>query len=198
MKKINSTKTILLTISLLILGIGFIMSDGYIEILILGILGIVSLFLLNIQATNIVELSEDNPKVKTFRFLNIFNISIVILCFIFALSSPNNQLSITENNKNLVICFMSVFMMFFGNLSPKIPFNRYLGLRLPWTIRDEETWKIAHKLVGYLSFPIATIMFIASFFFNGDIVGIIGILTWIIVPSIYSFIFYSKKLKGLN
>ncbi|CEJ75527.1 sdpI/YhfL family protein [[Clostridium] sordellii ATCC 9714] len=198
MKKINSTKTILLTISLLILGIGFIMSDGYIEILILGILGIVSLFLLNIQATNIVELSEDNPKVKTFRFLNMFNISIVILCFIFALSLPNNQLSITEYNKNLVICLMSVFMMFFGNLSPKIPFNRYLGLRLPWTIRDKETWKIAHKLVGYLSFPIATIMFIASFFFNGEIVGIIGILTWIIIPSIYSFIFYSKKLKGLN
>ena len=198
MKKINSTKTILLTISLLILGIGFIMSDGYIEILILGILGIVSLFLLNIQATNIVELSEDNPKVKTFRFLNMFNISIVILCFIFALSLPNNQLSITEYNKNLVICLMSVCMMFFGNLSPKIPFNRYLGLRLPWTIRDEETWKIAHKLVGYLSFPIATIMFIASFSFNGEIVGIIGILTWIIIPSIYSFIFYSKKLKGLN
>lgn len=198
MKKINSTKTILLTISLLILGIGFIMSDGYIEILILGILGIVSLFLLNIQATNIVELSEDNPKVKTFRFLNMFNISIIILCFIFALSLPNNQLSITEYNKNLVICLISVFMMFFGNLSPKIPFNRYLGLRLPWTIRDEETWKIAHKSVGYLSFPIATIMFFASFFFNGEFVGITGILIWIIIPSIYSFIFYYKKLKGLN
>lgn len=90
-------------------------------------------------------------------------------------------------------------MMVFGNLSPKIPFNRYFVLRLPWTIRDEQTWRIAHKIVGYLSFPIALIMLVSSFFFYSDIVvGSIGILTWVIVPSICSFIFYYKKLKGLN
>lgn len=88
--------------------------------------------------------------------------------------------------------------MFFGNLSPKIPFNRYLGLRLPWTIRDEETWKVAHRLVGYSSFPIAIVMFIMSFFIDGNTVGIVGVLTWVIIPGIYSYIFYYKKLKGLN
>ena len=198
MRKNDFTRILLLIISISMFVIGFVMSDMNIEILILGILGIVSLVILDRQATKIVELSEGNPKVKTFRILNMFTLFIVILCFIFTLSSPDNQISITEDNKTLIIGLMSVCMMFFGNLSPKIPFNRYLGLRLPWTIRDEETWKVAHRLVGYSSFPIAIIMFIMSFFIDGNIVGMVGFLTWVMIPSIYSFIFYYKKLKGLN
>ena len=31
-----------------------------------------------------------------------------------------------------------------------------------------------------------------------NIVGIVGILTWVIIPSIHSYIFYYKRLKGLN
>ena len=190
MKKNDLTRIILLITSLLMLVIGFVMSKSNIEILILGILAIISLVVLDRQASDIVKLSKNNPKVKTFRFLNMFTLLIVVLCFILALSSSDNQVSITEDNKILIIGLMSAFMMIFGNSSPKIPFNRYLGLRLPWTIRDEETWKIAHRLIGYLSFPIAIIMFIMSFFFDGNIVGIVGILTWVIIPSIHSYIFY--------
>ena len=198
MKEINFTRCILLITSFLILIAGFIMPNGDIAISIFATLVIISLVVLDIQAPKIVKLSEDNPKVKTFRFLNMFTLFVFILISIFASLSPNNEISITENNKTLIIGLISAFMMIFGNLSPKIPFNRYLGLRLPWTIRDEETWKVAHRLVGYLSFPIAIIMFIMSFFFDGDMVGSIGVLTWFVIPSVYSFIFYYKKIKGIN
>jgi len=88
--------------------------------------------------------------------------------------------------------------MTFGNLSPKIPFNRYLGLRLPWTINDEDTWKIAHKILGYLSFPIAIAMFILTLYFNLNTIVPACIVIWIIIPSLYSFLFYYKKTKDLN
>lgn len=199
MKKNDFTRIILLITSLLMLIVGFVVYEGRdVKILILGILAIISLVVLDRQAVNIVGLSENNPKVKTFRLLNMLTIFIAILCFMFASSSTNSQISITEDNKTLVIGLISIFIMFFGNLSPKIPFNRYLGLRLPWTIRDEETWKVAHRLVGYSSFPIAIIMFVMSFFIDGNIVGITGVLTWVMIPSIYSYIFYYKKLKGLS
>lgn len=199
MKKNDFTRIILLITSLLMLIVGFMVCEGVnVKILILGILAIISLVVLDRQAGNIVGLSENNPKVKTFRLLNMLTIFIAILCFMFVSSSTNNQISITEDNKTLVIGLISIFIMFFGNLSPKIPFNRYLGLRLPWTIRDEETWKVAHRLVGYSSFPIAMIMFVMSFFIDGNIVGITGVLTWVMIPSIYSYIFYYKKLKSLN
>lgn len=199
MKKNDFTRIILLVTSLLMLIVGFMVYEGGdVKILILGILAIISLVVLDREAGNIVGLSENNPKVKTFRLLNMLTIFIAILCFMFASSLTNNQISITEDNKTLVIGLISIFIMFFGNLSPKIPFNRYLGLRLPWTIRDEETWKVAHRLVGYSSFPIAMIMFVMSFFIDGNIVGITGVLTWVMIPSIYSYIFYYKKLKGLS
>jgi uncharacterized membrane protein len=83
----------------------------------------------------------------------------------------------------------------FGNVSPKIPFNRYLGLRLPWTIRDEETWKIAHKILGYSAFPVAIIQFILIFFLDIELVITTCIISWIIIPSIYSLYFYTKKLR---
>ena len=70
MKKNNLTRIILSIISILMIVIGFMKSEGNVEILILGILGIISLVVLDTQATSMVGLSEDNPKVKTFKFLN--------------------------------------------------------------------------------------------------------------------------------
>ena len=198
MKEINFTRIILLITSFLMLIAGFIIPNGDVTISIFATLAIVSLVVLDIKAPKIVKLSEDNPKIKTFRFLNMLSLFVFILISIFAALSPNNEISITEDNKTLVIGLISVFIMIFGNLSPKIPFNRYLGLRLPWTIRDEDTWRVAHRLLGYLSFPIAILMFIMSFFFDGDMVGSMGVLTWFIIPSVYSFIFYYKKIKGIN
>ncbi len=198
MKKFDFTKIIFLIISSLILIAGFVILDGNMATSVLGASAIISLVVLDIKAPNIVKLSEDNPKVKTFRFLNRLTMFIVILCSILAVLLPTEKLYAFKNNDILLIALVSIFMMIFGNLSPKIPFNRYLGLRLPWTIRDEETWKIAHKILGYLSFPIALTMFVSSFFFNSDKVATICGLTWVIVPSIYSFVFYYKKVKGIN
>ena len=113
MKKNDLTRIILLITSLLMLVIGFVMSKSNIEILILGILAIISLVVLDRQASDIVKLSKNNPKVKTFRFLNMFTLLIVVLCFILALSSSDNQVSITEDNKILIIGLMSAFMMIF-------------------------------------------------------------------------------------
>lgn len=35
-----------------------------------------------------------------------------------------------------------------GNLAPKLPFSRHTGLRLPWTAADEDTWIVAHRILG--------------------------------------------------
>jgi len=130
------------------------------------------------------------------RFLNRVTIFIVITFSIFAMISPSRNYIASKNSEIIIIGLVSLFIMIFGNLSPKIPFNRYLGLRLPWTIRDEDTWKAAHKILGYLAFPVAIGMFASSFFFSIHKVAATCILVWIIVPSIYSLIFYYKKIKG--
>ena len=198
MKKLDFTRILFLITSFLILIAGFIIPNTSIVTSIIGVLIIVSLVVLDIKAPIITKLSEGNPKIKTVRFLNRLTIFIVILFSIFNLFLPIKTLFDFKNGEILMVGLISIFMMIFGNLSPKIPFNRYLGLRLPWTIRDEQTWRVAHKIVGYSSFPIALMMFVLAFFFNNEKVVIIGILTWIGIPSAYSFIFYYKKIKGIN
>lgn len=198
MKKLDFTRNLFLITSFLILIAGFIIPNTSIVISIIGVLIIVSLVVLDIKAPIITKLSEDNPKIKTLRFLNRLTIFIVILFSISNLFLPIKTLFDFKNGEILMVGLISIFMMIFGNLSPKIPFNRYLGLRLPWTIRDEQTWRVAHRIVGYSSFPIALMMFVLAFFFNNEKVVIIGVLTWIGIPSAYSFIFYYKKIKGIN
>ena len=198
MKKLDFTRILFLITSSLILIAGFVIPNTSIVTSIIGALIIVCLVVLDIQTPRITKLSEDNPKIKTVRFLNRLTIFIVILFSIFNLLLPIKTLFNFKNGEILMVGLISIFMMTFGNLSPKIPFNRYLGLRLPWTIRDEQTWRVAHKIVGYSSFPIALIMFVLAFFFNNEKVVTIGILTWIAIPSAYSFLFYYKKIKGIS
>ena len=198
MKKFDFTRVLFLITSLLILIGGFIIPKGNLTISIIGGLSILALVIFDIKAPKIAKLSEDNPKIKTMRTLNRLTIFIIIISSIFSILSPIESSLDSKTNEILLVGLCSIFIMFFGNLSPKIPFNRYMGLRLPWTIRDEDTWKVAHKIVGYLSFPISIAMFVSAFFINTEIVATTGVLTWIIIPSIYSLVFYYKKIKGIN
>ena len=85
-------------------------------------------------------------------------------------------------------------LLVLGNLAPKIPFNRYIGLRLPWTVQDEDTWRLAHRILGYISFPLAFLY--AALLLCG--VGIetstgVVIISWIAIPGGISYIFYRRK-----
>lgn len=198
MKKFDITRVLFLMTSLLILIGGFIVPKDNLMMYVIGGVVIFSLVIFDIKSPKIANLSEDNVKIKTMRKLNRLTICIIVIGFIFCVLSPIKGSLDSKTNEILLVGLSSIFIMFFGNLSPKIPFNRYMGLRLPWTIRDEDTWKVAHRILGYLSFPIGILMFVSVFFFKAKIVATISILIWIIIPSIYSLDFYYKKSKGIN
>jgi|GEM_PF-216907 len=198
MKTFNFAKILFLLTSLIILIAGIIISNSNFIVSVIATLSIVCLIIFDIQAPKIANLSENNPKVKTMRLINRLTIVIIIICIVFSIYTPIENLFSSKTNKIIYVGLISIFIMTFGNLSPKIPFNRHLGLRLPWTIRDEDTWKIAHKILGYLSFPIAIAMFILTFYFNLNTIIPVCIIILIIIPSLYSFLFYYKKTKDLN
>lgn len=198
MKKFDITRIVLLIASLIILIAGTIIPDTNFKFSIVIVITIISLVIVDIKAPAISNLSEGNPKIKTMRFLNRLGIIVFVTCYILSiLPSTKNLLNLKDNNM-AAVTLSSILIMVIGNSAPKIPFNRYLGLRLPWTIRDEDTWKLAHKILGYISFPIAIAMFISAFFFKIEISSTICILAWIIIPGAYSFIFYYRKMKGLK
>ncbi len=183
-------------ISILILGLGFFGKNTNTQGVILGILLFVALILFDIYTPKIANLSTDNPKVKTMRRLNRFSMVFTVICFSAINWLPEITKPSSKESEIFSTVIVVVIMILIGNTAPKIPFNRYMGLRLPWTIRDESTWRVAHKLLGYITFPLVIILIIGSIF--GDFATFIKycIIAWIAFPGVYSGFHYYMKLQG--
>jgi len=197
MKKsdLSFLRIFILVVSIFIIAVAIFAPDNNTSKVIICTLTIIAMVIIDKQAPKIAKLSSDNPKIKTLRTIIRMTMSILVLVLLFAeLNQFESKLS--KGTKDILLTGgLSLFMMIFGNLAPKIPFNRYVGLRLPWTVRDEDTWKFAHRIVGYISIPLAIILFILVFFVKTETIVPICILLWVAIPGLYSGWFYFKKYK---
>lgn len=137
--------------------------------------------------------SEENPKNRTMKWITVFNGALLLLCIGAVWLGENGYLG-NVSEEWLAVALVSAVMVVLGNLAPKIPFNRYTGLRLPWTVRDEDTWRLAHRILGYISFPL--VFLYGALLLSGVKIGTatgVVILSWIIIPGGISFLFYRRK-----
>lgn len=91
--------------------------------------------------------------------------------------------------------FMGLFFAYLGNIMHSIKPNYFVGIRTPWTLEDEDTWRATHQLGGKIWFVGGIIITIATLFLPakpGFIIFITGILIMALVPVIYSFIYFKK------
>jgi len=93
--------------------------------------------------------------------------------------------------------FMGVLFLFVGNYLPKSTQSRTVGIRIKWTLEDEENWNATHRLAGKV-WVIGAIVILASVLLpeNISVWVIIGVTSLMaIVPIVYSYCFHRKK-KG--
>ncbi len=193
----NLTNIFLLSASILIILISIFFKDQNTATAIVFAFLIIVFIVIDLQAPRIAKLSKDNPKIKTLRLVNRITASVVLIVAIFMILKPFEGKIPKSTSEILIVAAVSLFMMTFGNIAPKIPFNRYVGLRLPWTVSDEDTWKLAHRYVGYSAFPLAITQFVLAFFISSETVVPICVILWVAIPGIRSGIFYYNKYKRL-
>lgn len=104
--------------------------------------------------------------------------------------------------KWLLVGLFSCLFLFFGAISPRLPFQRHTGLRLPWTVLDEPTWNLAHKILGMLALPI-TVLYVAVSLSCEDVDAVAkasvgALLLYIAIPGLLSLIFYLKQYGRLK
>ena len=104
--------------------------------------------------------------------------------------------------KWLLVGLFSCLLLFAGAVSPKLPFQRHTGLRLPWTVLDEPTWNLAHKILGLIALPI-TVLYVAAALACEDVdavarVSVGALLLYIAIPGLLSLIFYLKQYGRLK
>lgn len=92
---------------------------------------------------------------------------------------------------------LGLIFVIMGNYMPKCKPNYTIGVRVPWTLKNEENWNKTHRFTGKLwvcggIFSLATLLVDNEKF---SIVFFAAIILLAIIPAVYSYIYYRKQLK---
>lgn len=81
-----------------------------------------------------------------------------------------------------------------GNYFPKCRQNYIIGIRTPWTLKDEENWHSTHRIAGKMWVMGGIIILIAALALPSDLWALLLDMAILFVfPVIYSFSFHLKK-----
>ena len=84
--------------------------------------------------------------------------------------------------------FMGVMMIIIGNYLPKTHRNYIIGIRLPWTLENDENWRKTHRLAGKIWVLGGLLLFLNSF---AQIyvywVFFLTLLLVVLMPGVYSY-----------
>ena len=191
----NQKRGLILFVSFLSMMITMSVKNEVVSILMAGICMLIAAIVLYRNLALFTSLTTDDLRIGIFRVTTLCNISILIIGIVFAFLSAVDVINFSENGEKLfAMVLLSCIMVFIGIVSPKLPYNRHTGLRLPWTVRDEDTWKIAHRILGFISFPMV-LLYIACALTISDfeIVSSVTMLIWISIPGGISYIYFYKK-----
>ncbi len=91
----------------------------------------------------------------------------------------------------LIMVFVSVLFIVIGNYLPKCRHNYTMGVKLPWTLADENNWNATHRLAGYVWMLGGMVLLINSFFFNMYVFFMV-VVAMVMIPTVYSYLYYRK------
>lgn len=199
---VNKARFLINGLALAALLVSLFVRNDYISVTAILLCLVCALAVLFFHLPALTNVSQNNPKLKTVRLVTLCDIIIVVALVIFCFLLDKGKISVTETQLKYILSgFIALLIIGFGNIAPKLPFNRHTGLRLPWTVRDEDTWIVAHRVLGYISLPLG-LLCLAGAGMKMPLeqwakVWIVGpLLLWIGIPALLSGIFYVKKWKG--
>ncbi len=172
--------------------------NAVLSIVLSGILMIMAVMILYKNLPLMIREANEREH-KAVKSTTVFTIVAVVVCIAIIVLMDTDIISLSEEwEKIFAVGFISCVMIFAGYISPQLPFNRYTGLRLPWTVQDEKTWRLAHRLIGYISLPLVLIYIACAITADKyfEAISAIVLCLWIGVPSVVSWIYFMKKIKG--
>jgi uncharacterized membrane protein len=93
---------------------------------------------------------------------------------------------------------MGLFFIYVGNLMHSLKPNYFVGLRIPWTLENEDNWRATHRLGSKIWVAGGLFMLVSGFLLPeniGQITFVVCTALMVIIPSTYSFIYFKKHQK---
>lgn len=122
------------------------------------------LLMVHVFMPQLAGLPKDNPKIKTMRRINLLTMGVILGLFLAHRFVPEK---VYEDKNRFLLPFSVAVVLFVGNAAPKIPVNPVMGIRLPWTRRDPDTWRGADSFRIFLYLPLQIKLIAASAKENG-------------------------------
>lgn len=99
---------------------------------------------------------------------------------------------------NIPIVFISqtilgLVIIICGNYMPKCKQNYTVGIKLPWTLHDEDNWNKTHRFSGFIWVVGGIIILLNAFLNISFYITLISIIMLVIFPFIYSYTLYKKQ-----
>ncbi|MGN6178194.1 MAG: SdpI family protein [Mucilaginibacter sp.] len=111
------------------------------------------------------------------------------ICII--LAAANKGFSIDK----LIIALSGLLFVFLGNIMYNIKPNYFAGVRTPWTLEDEGTWRATHRLTGKLWVAGGIIVTLERLLIpskTGAHIFLGCIIIMVLIPVIYSYIYFKN------
>ena len=97
----------------------------------------------------------------------------------------------------LCVIFGLMFVLM-GNYMPKITRNRTMGVKLKWTLASDENWAATHRVAGRVWFFGGFVVMLGALLpLNALMIALFpAILLLVLIPTVYSYVFYRKQLAS--
>lgn len=86
---------------------------------------------------------------------------------------------------------LGVLFIIIGNYLPKCRQNYTMGIKIPWTLNDEENWNHTHRMAGFL-WVVGGFVILANVFLQMEWLLFVVFAAMVIVPIVYSYLYYRK------
>ena len=104
-------------------------------------------------------------------------------------------LGLTVEIQQLMLPMLGIVFILIGNYLPKCRRNYTIGIKIPWTLHDDENWTKTHRLAGIL-WTVGGVLILPTVFLPTKysfVVFMAIVLTMTLVPTVYSYLFYRKN-----
>ncbi len=121
-------------------------------------------------------------------------LSVLLVLFVYFLYAQYNNVenlySLKINIGSLTLIVFGLLFVITGNIMPKVKRNSVIGMRTPWIMNDDDSWKRSQRFSGFTLVIGGIIMTVCGFFVKGA-AGMFILLSitavMIIVSLIYSY-----------
>ena len=154
------------------------------------LLGLHFMCLLLSCASNI-QMQNVSSRVKSLMLLIIpaASLLVTVLCYGYALGAP---FAIDR----IVWVFVGVIFALVGNYLPKVRRNATMGIRMPWTLADDEVWNRTHRVAAPVWVLCGLLMIVCGLIGSGPMIPIAAIVVVIGLPIAYSLVINWKKYRA--